>query len=57
MVKELHMSMEDGDMRKVSVRTDPTNDNSACIKQKSSFWTILKTFYMFYVQGSRLPRV
>ena len=34
MVKELPLSLEDGDMRKLSVRTDPSNDDSTCIKWK-----------------------
>ena len=34
MVKELPMSLDDGDMRKLSVRTDPTNEDSTCVKQK-----------------------
>ena len=33
-VKELTLSLEDGDMRKLSVRTDPTNEDSTCVKQK-----------------------
>ena len=28
------MSLDDGDMRKLSVRTDPTNEDSTCVKQK-----------------------
>ena len=34
MVKELPLSLDDGDMRKLSVRTDPTNEDSTHIKQK-----------------------
>ena len=44
MVKELPLSLEDGDMRKLSVSTDPTNEDSTRVKQKSAFWTIRKTF-------------
>ena len=35
MVKELPVSLEDGDMRKLSVRTDPTNEDSTRVKQKN----------------------
>ena len=35
MVKELPLSIEDGDMRELSVRTDPTNEDSTPIKQKT----------------------
>ena len=34
MVKELPSSIEDGDMHKLSVRTDPTNEDSTRIKRK-----------------------
>ena len=34
MVKELHLSLGDGDMRKLSVRKDPINEDSTCVKQK-----------------------
>ena len=34
MVKELPLSLEDGEMRKLSVRIDPTNEDSTCVKQK-----------------------
>ena len=43
MVKELTLSLEDGDMRKLSVRTDPSNEDSTRIKQKNGSWTIQKT--------------
>ena len=33
MVKELSVSLEDCDMRKLSVQTDPTNEDSTCVKQ------------------------
>ena len=32
--KELTSSLEEGDMRKLSVHTDPTNEDSTRIKQK-----------------------
>ena len=44
MVKELPLSLEDGDMRELSVHTDPTKEDLACVKQKFAFWTIRKTF-------------
>ena len=28
------LSLEDGDMRKLSVRKDPTNEDSTCVKRK-----------------------
>ena len=34
MVKELPLSLEDGDMRKLPVRTYPSNEYSTRIKQK-----------------------
>ena len=34
MVKELPLSLEYGDMRKLSVRTDPTNEDPTRVKQK-----------------------
>ena len=34
MVKELPSSLEYGDMRKLTVRTDLSNEDSTCIKQK-----------------------
>ena len=34
MVKELPSSLEDGDILKLSVRTDPTNEDSTCVKRK-----------------------
>ena len=34
MVKELHLSLEDGDMSKLSVRTYPTNEDLTCVKRK-----------------------
>ena len=34
MVKELLLSLEDGDMRKLSVHTDPTNEDSTRAKRK-----------------------
>ena len=34
MVKELPLSLEDSDMRELSVHTDPTNEDSTRIKQK-----------------------
>ena len=34
MVKELTLSLEYGDMRKLSVHTDPTNEDSTNVKQK-----------------------
>ena len=34
MVKELTSSLEDGDIRKLSVLTDPTNEDSTRIKRK-----------------------
>ena len=34
MVKELPLSLEDGYMRELSVRTDPSNENSTRVKQK-----------------------
>ena len=34
MVKELPVSLDDGDMRKLLVQTDPTNEDSNRIKQK-----------------------
>ena len=33
MIKELSVSLEDCDMRKLSVQTDPTNEDSTCVKQ------------------------
>ena len=44
MVKEIKSSLEDGDIRELSVLTYLTNDNSTCIKQKSAFWIIRKTW-------------
>ena len=35
MVNELPLSLDDGDMRKLSVHTDPTNENSTRVKQKN----------------------
>ena len=35
MVKELPVSLDYGDMRKLSVRTDPTNEDSTRVKQKN----------------------
>ena len=35
-VKELPLSLEDGDMCKLSVRTDPTNEDLTCVRQKIS---------------------
>ena len=32
--KELHLSLEDGDMRELSVRMDPTNEDLTRVKQK-----------------------
>ena len=34
MVKELPLSLEDGDMRKLSVRTDTTKEDSTRVKRK-----------------------
>ena len=34
LVKELPLSLEDGDMRELSVCTDPTNEDSTRVKQK-----------------------
>ena len=34
LLKELPTSLEDGDMRELSVCTDPTNENSTRVKQK-----------------------
>ena len=34
MVNELPLSLEDGDIREMSVLTDPTNEDSTRIKQK-----------------------
>ena len=34
MVKEISSSLEDGDMRELTVHTDPPNEDSTCIKQK-----------------------
>ena len=34
MVKELHVSLDDGDMRELLVQTDPTNEYLTCIKQR-----------------------
>ena len=34
-VKELPLSLDDSDMRKLSVRTDPTNEDSTRVKQKN----------------------
>ena len=33
MVKELPLSLDNGDMRKLSIWTDPTNEDSTCVKQ------------------------
>ena len=35
MVKEPPSSLEDGDMCELSVRTDPTNEDSTRVKQKT----------------------
>ena len=35
MVKEVPLSLEDGDIRELSVLTDLTNDDSTCIKRKT----------------------
>ena len=43
MVKELPSSLEDDEIRKPSVRTDPTNEDSTHVKQKSASWIIRKT--------------
>ena len=37
-VKELPLSLEDGDMRKLSVNTDPSNEHSTRIKRKIRIW-------------------
>ena len=42
--KKLTLYLKNGDRRKLSVRTDATNENSTRVKQKSAFWTIRKTF-------------
>ena len=34
MVKELPVSLDDGDMRKISGQTDPTNEDSTRVKRK-----------------------
>ena len=34
MVNELPLSLEDGDMRKLPVHMDPTNEYSTCVKRK-----------------------
>ena len=34
MVKELHVSLDDGDMRELLVQTDPTNEYLTCVKQR-----------------------
>ena len=34
MLKELQSLLENDDMRKSSVRTDPSNEDSTCVKQK-----------------------
>ena len=34
MVNELPLSLENIDMRKLSISTDPTNGNSTCVKRK-----------------------
>ena len=36
MVKWMPSSLEDSDTRELSVRTDPTNEDSTCVKQKNS---------------------
>ena len=35
MVKELPVSLDNGGMHKLSVRTDPTNEDSTRVKQKN----------------------
>ena len=35
MVKELHASLDDGDMHELSVQTDPINKDSTRVKQKN----------------------
>ena len=42
MVKELPMSLEYSNMRKFSVRTEPTNEESTCLKQKICILNHLK---------------
>ena len=37
MVKELTSLLEDGDIHEMAVLTDPTNEDSTCIKRKSAF--------------------
>ena len=43
MVKKVPLSLEDVDIFKLSVITDPTNEDSLTSSEKSSFWIILKT--------------
>ena len=43
MVKEVPLSLEDGDMRKLSVRTDPTNEDSTRVKRKIRILEHLKS--------------
>ena len=44
MVKELPLSLEDGDMRKLSVRTDTTIEDSTRVKRKIRILNHLKNY-------------
>ena len=44
MVKELPLSLDDGDMRKISVRTDLTNEDLTHVKQRNRILDHPKTF-------------
>ena len=52
MVKELPLSLEEGDIHKLSVLTDPTNEDSTRIKQKICILDHLKN--MIQVLSKRL---
>ena len=39
MVNELPLPLDDNDMHELSDRTDPTNEDSTCVKRKIAFWT------------------
>ena len=43
-VKELPLSLEDGDMHKLSVRIYPTNEDSTRVKQNSQFLSPKKPY-------------
>ena len=44
MIKYLPLSLDDGEMRKLSVHTDPINEDSTTLSEKYVFWNTPEKF-------------